>query len=45
VRSVLSVPGALRARSAEGGTSPERVAEQMAQLVELVHEQAAWAGA
>jgi argininosuccinate lyase len=45
VRSVLSVPGALRARSAEGGTSPERVAEQLAQLTELVHAQATWAGA
>jgi argininosuccinate lyase len=45
VRSVLSVPGALRARSAVGGTSPERVAEQSAQLTEIVHAQAAWAGA
>jgi argininosuccinate lyase len=45
VRSVLSVPGALRARSAVGGTSPARVAEQMAALTERVRQQAAWAGA
>ena len=30
VRSVLSVPGALAARKARGGTAPERVAEQLA---------------
>jgi argininosuccinate lyase len=41
---VLSVPGALRARSAVGGTSPERVAEQLHALAESVHAQAAWAG-
>ena len=45
VRSVLSVPGALRARSAVGGTSPERVGEQLRALTELVSAQAAWAGA
>jgi argininosuccinate lyase len=44
VQSVLSVPGALRARSAVGGTSPERVAQQARDLTELVHAQAAWAG-
>jgi argininosuccinate lyase len=44
VRAVLSVSGALSARSAVGGTSPERVAEQLADLIALVHEQAAWAG-
>jgi argininosuccinate lyase len=44
VRAVLSVPGALRARSAVGGTSPERVAEQLHALAESVHAQAAWAG-
>jgi argininosuccinate lyase len=43
VRSVLSVPGALRARSAIGGTSPDRVAEQSAALTQLVHRHAAWA--
>jgi argininosuccinate lyase len=45
VRSVLSVAGALRARSAVGGTAPVRVAEQSAALTELVHRHAAWAGA
>jgi argininosuccinate lyase len=44
VRGVLSVPGALQARSAVGGTSPDRVAEQLADLFETVHGQAAWAG-
>jgi argininosuccinate lyase len=44
VRTVLSVPGALRARSAVGGTAPDRVAEQLTTLTELVHAQAAWAG-
>jgi argininosuccinate lyase len=44
VRAVLSVPGALSARSAVGGTSPGRVAAQLADLTALVHEQAAWAG-
>ena len=32
VRSVLSVPGALAARKARGGTAPERVAEQLTAL-------------
>jgi argininosuccinate lyase len=45
VRAVLSVDGALRARSAVGGTAPERVAEQRAALSEVVHEQVAWANA
>jgi argininosuccinate lyase len=45
VRGVLSVEGALRARSAVGGTAPDRVAEQRAALVELVEQQASWAGA
>ena len=44
VRSVLSVDGALQARSAVGGTAPQRVAEQLAALRDLVHRQAAWAG-
>jgi argininosuccinate lyase len=43
VRSVLSVPGALAARKAYGGTSPERVAEQIAALQAAVEEHAAWA--
>jgi argininosuccinate lyase len=44
VRAVLSVSGALNARSAIGGTSPQRVAEQLANLTALVDEQAVWAG-
>jgi argininosuccinate lyase len=44
VRSVLSVDGALRSRSAVGGTSPDRVAEQVTALHELLDAQAAWAG-
>ena len=43
VRTVLSVSGALKARSSIGGTSPDRVAEQSARLVDVVHAQAAWA--
>ncbi len=43
VRAVLSVPGAIAARSAVGGTAPRRVAEQLAALADLVHEQVAWA--
>jgi argininosuccinate lyase len=43
VRGVLSVVGALRARASIGGTAPARVAEQSAELVEVVHAQVAWA--
>ncbi len=43
VRSVLSVGGALRARSAVGGTAPERVAEQLAELADTAHRHASWA--
>jgi argininosuccinate lyase len=45
VRSVLSIDGAIAARSGHGGTAPDRVAEQ---LVAGAHEVAAhrrWAGA
>ena len=45
VRSVLSVDGALRARAAVGGTAPERVAEQLRSLNDLVQRQARWASA
>jgi argininosuccinate lyase len=45
VRTVLSVPGALRARSSVGGTAPDRVAEQSAALIDAVHTQVAWANA
>lgn len=43
VRDVLSVPGALAARKAHGGTAPDRVRDQLADLRELVDAQAAWA--
>ena len=43
VRAVLDVPGALRARSAPGGTAPARVAEQLAALEEAVRGHRAWA--
>jgi len=43
VRTVLSVPGALAARKAYGGTAPERVAEQIVALRAAVEEHAAWA--
>jgi len=45
VREVLTVEGALAARKAYGGTSPERVAEQVTALRAAVQEHAAWAGA
>jgi argininosuccinate lyase len=45
VRQVLTVPGAIAARKARGGTAPERVAEQIATLRTAVHEHAAWAAA
>ena len=43
VRAVLSVRGALAARSARGGTAPERVVEQLAELRAQVADQVAWA--
>ncbi|MGN6333018.1 MAG: argininosuccinate lyase [Motilibacteraceae bacterium] len=45
VREVLSVQGALDARSTVGGTAPVRVREQLAALAAQVDDQAAWAGA
>ena len=45
VRGVLSVDGALQARAAVGGTSPDRVAEQLAGLEELIGRQSSWAAA
>jgi argininosuccinate lyase len=45
VRAVLTVAGAVRARSAVGGTAPARVAEQSATLADTVHDQVAWANA
>jgi argininosuccinate lyase len=43
VREVLTVAGALAARSARGGTAPARVAEQLDRLRVVVEGQAAWA--
>ncbi len=43
VRSVLSVRGALESRSTYGGTSPARVAEQLAALADAAHQHAGWA--
>jgi argininosuccinate lyase len=42
VREVLSVSGALRARSAVGGTSPVRVADQLTAAREGVERQSRW---
>jgi argininosuccinate lyase len=42
VRAVLSVQGALQARSAFGGTAPERVREQVAALRTVVAGGADW---
>ncbi|MCK9929765.1 argininosuccinate lyase [Frankia sp. Mgl5] len=44
VRSVLSVRGALEARSAPGGTAPARVREQIAALGPVLDRDRAWAG-
>ena len=43
IRSVLSVDGALAARSARGGTAPQRVIEQIAELRARILDQVAWA--
>lgn len=43
VRSVLSVDGALAARSTFGGTAPVRVAQQLDDLRRIVQADAAWA--
>ncbi|WP_375478184.1 argininosuccinate lyase [uncultured Jatrophihabitans sp.] len=43
VRAVLSVDGALRARSAVGGTAPAQVIRQLELLTATVDDQAAWA--
>jgi argininosuccinate lyase len=43
VRQVLTVEGALAARQGRGGTAPERVAEQLAELRTAVESHAAWA--
>jgi argininosuccinate lyase len=43
VRVVLSVRGALAARTAQGGTAPARVAEQIAAAASAVRQHRAWA--
>jgi argininosuccinate lyase len=43
VRDVLSVEGALAARSAPGGTAPERVREQLDEVAHVVAEHSKWA--
>ena len=43
VRSVLSVPGAIAARASVGGTAPDRVAEQLEALRQIVAADAGWA--
>jgi argininosuccinate lyase len=43
VRDVLSVPGALAARSAAGGTAPERVREQLDAVARAVGDHEKWA--
>ncbi len=45
VRSVLSVAGALAARSGHGGTAPERVAEQLEAARHEIAAHRTWAGA
>ncbi len=45
VRAVLSVPGALAARAAPGGTAPARVREQHADVLAEVRRGREWAGA
>jgi argininosuccinate lyase len=45
VRGVLSVEGALRARSSVGGTAPDRVAEQLGALADAVRTHERWAAA
>jgi argininosuccinate lyase len=43
VRDVLSVPGALAARSAPGGTAPARVREQLDDVIAAVSDHEKWA--
>jgi argininosuccinate lyase len=45
VRSVLNVPGALASRNGRGGTAPEAVAVQLAEVKDNVAAQHAWATA
>jgi argininosuccinate lyase len=43
VRTVLSVDGSVRSRDARGGTAPDRVREQLAELHTAVESLRAWA--
>ena len=43
IRSVLSVPGALAARSQPGGTAPARVTEQIAAVTKTIEDARSWA--
>ena len=43
VRAVLTVDGAIAARRGFGGTAPDRVAEQLANVRTVVNDAAAWA--
>ncbi|KRV50725.1 argininosuccinate lyase [Wenjunlia vitaminophila] len=45
VRSVLNVPGSLASRNGRGGTAPDRVAEQLAEVREDLARQRAWSEA
>ncbi len=42
VRSVLTVDGSVASRNGRGGTAPERVAEQLAELRSVVADHRAW---
>ena len=42
VRAVLTVPGAIAARAARGGTAPAQVAAQLARLRQDIQDQLAW---
>jgi argininosuccinate lyase len=44
VRDVLTVEGSVSSRDARGGTAPDRVAEQLAELRKAVADHRAWVG-
>ncbi len=44
VREVLTVDGSIASRNARGGTAPERVTEQLAELRQAVADHRAWLG-
>ena len=45
VREVLTVPGSVASRDADGGTAPARVSEQLTRVVEAVRAHRAWSSA